>query len=165
MRWTCTRHVGRAPMGPPNSPAATYLCANQALSGNGWGTSGRSQARQAQPNPNDGPANATDPMARESDLPSAQHRRRPMSKANAGGEMTCIPQASESKANSVRSPFLINSGPIKRNDNEEARGLVRDPNIQVVRQCPVSPMTDRPQSRCICPAQYSPTRLGKCRTT
>lgn len=52
MRWTCTRHVGRAPMGPPNSPAATYLCANRALSGNGWGTSGRSQARQAQPNPN-----------------------------------------------------------------------------------------------------------------
>ena len=165
MRWTCTRHVGRAPMGPPNSPAATYLCANRALSGMGGAPPG--EVRQGKRNriQTDGPANATDPMARESDLPPAQHRRRPMSKADAGGEMTCIPQASESKATSVGSQFLINSGPINGNDNEEGKGLVRDSKIQVVRQCPVSPMADRPQSRCECPAQCSPTRLGKCRTT
>lgn len=55
--------------------------------------------------------------------------------------------------------------PRRKNDSEEAKDLVGRRKSRSVRRCPVLPMAGRPRSRCECPGQRSPTRLGRCRTT
>ena len=157
MRLTCARHTGRVPMGPrTHVPPPACSAPGKAAPGRQPGVVRKLlrylRAKSGNPGASRTPA----------DCPTS-HRH-----IAGGGQCQSRTREKKQPANrKLRDTKNPGPGPRPRrkNDSEEAKDLVGRRKSRSVRRCPVLPMAGRPRSRCECPGQRSPTRLGRCRTT